>query len=81
MPSVLQDKPDRLNYHNPSPMAKGIGDHFRNHIVGTIDIGVDLPPCRAHEQPAFDTLPDVLIMMANRLTIQETALGGMAFFR
>ena len=70
-----------MNYHTHSPVAKGIRDHFDDHVVRTVHIGIELLARCGTKQATLDPFPGVLIVMSNGLVIQKAALARMAFLR
>ena len=54
---VRQVEPDGVDYNTPSPIAKGVWDHFDDHIVRRIHIRVEPPAHRGLEKPALVTFP------------------------
>ena len=78
MLTVLQGKPDGVNYHTRSPLAESIRDHFRDDVIGAIDIGVELLARGSTKQPPLHPFAEIGGMMADGFTVQKAALAGMA---
>ncbi len=78
---VRQVEPDGVDYNTPSPIAKSIWDHFDDHIVRAIHIGIEPPTRRGLEQPTLDTLPHVCRLMSQWFTIEEATLARVGLLR
>lgn len=72
--------PYRLNYDSPYPVGKSVRDYFTQDVVGGVDIGLDQPSIAGTEQAAPDTLACILLVLANRLLVEEGTLAGVTFF-
>jgi hypothetical protein len=79
-----QDEPDWMNCDTRSPVAcvaEGVWDHFEHDIVRAIHIGVDCSATRCAEEPTLHPLAHILRVMFQLLTIEKTALAGIALLR
>ena len=66
-----------MDYNTRSPLAKGVGDHFEDHIVGAIYIRVEAPTRSRLEQSSLESFPHIPLLMGQRLMVEETALAGV----
>jgi hypothetical protein len=66
-----------VDYNTRSPLAKGVGDHFEDHIVRAIYIRVEAPTRSRLEQSALESFPHIPLLMGQRLMVEETALAGV----
>ena len=68
-----------MNYAPSIPLPESVRDYFSHNVVAPIDISIDLLACRRSKQAALHPLALVLLMLAYRFIIQETALARIAF--
>ena len=68
-----------MNYAPSTPLLESIRSYFSYNVVGAIDIRIDVPAIGRAEQTTLDPLTHVLLMLTNRLHVQEAALAGIAF--
>ena len=66
-----------MDYNTHSPIAKGVWDHFDDHVVRTVHIGIELFACRGHERATLDPFSCVLLQMRQGFTIEEAAFAGV----
>ena len=77
MRPTCQAEPDGVNYDTRSPLAKGVRDHFHDHVVGAVHIGVEALTRSRHERSPRDALALVLFLVRQGLAVQEAALAGV----
>src|SRR5262245_12425287 len=75
---IGQDQRHRLYYPASTPWPESIGGCFATNVIRPVHIGIDLPAICAAKQPAFDTLASIVLAMADRLVVEERALGGVS---
>jgi hypothetical protein len=74
---VCRGSPDRVNYNTRFPLPEGSRDCFSDDVVRAIHVSViDRTPISSPEEAALNALAGVVLLVADRLIVQETALAG-----
>src|SRR5262245_6274859 len=85
MRPIHHGNPDRVNYHTPYPIAKGVWDYFSQDIVRAIHIRVEPPPIARAIEPTIDPPPTEdggrlgRIVDREWIPVEEAGLTGVAF--
>src|SRR5258708_34728243 len=77
---IHQGNPDGVNCYTRYPVAGGVWAYFAQDVVRAVDVRVQPAPVARAEQSALDALAGIDRVLADRLQVQEAALGGVAFF-
>jgi hypothetical protein len=68
-----------VNYNTLYSLSESVGKCFGDNVVRAIHIGIDKAALGCTEQATVDSSPCVHRSFLRKLTIQETALRGIAF--